>query len=239
VGHGTAPGKQMVIQFDWSSGHAAGSGDGLSATKMNLKWGGKNAADFSMRDSTLTADMIGPHSTKVLVDGVTVDYGLKAGDVQSFRFGVRTDGQPPPLPPYYDPAAEGFEGQPKGMQQVLFETGWWDPTVKMVGTMPTLNRNTGKRKDNGRDPPAPEHVADLVLGKRRDFREELSELSKVPRPPTHYKQHHKCKNMLLFNLRLPTMSVLRRSNTCKHTLCNCVACPQSGAHLSDVPQMPP
>ena len=39
------PDKQMVVQFDWSSGHAAGSGDGLCVGKMNLKWGGKGCIE--------------------------------------------------------------------------------------------------------------------------------------------------------------------------------------------------
>jgi hypothetical protein len=107
------------------------------------------------------------------------------------------------LPPYNDPNANrvdvpgsagdggvekgtpGFEGKPKGMMQVLFETGWLDPnsTVKMVGTIPTLNKVTGMRKDNGKEPPKKEHVASLVLGSRADFRDELSELSKVREYP--------------------------------------------------------
>ena len=69
------------------------------------------------------------------------------------------------------------------MQQVLFETGWWDPdpAVKMVGSMPTLV--AGKRKDNGKEPPKKEHVLDLLLGSRPDFRDELSELAKVREYP--------------------------------------------------------
>jgi hypothetical protein len=164
------PDMQMVVQFDWSSGHAAGSGDGLNVNKMNSKWGGKNSETFSMRDSVLTAEMIGPHPATMKVNGIEVDCKLKAGDAQSFRFGVSVDGQPPVMPPFYDldachvdiPASDGdggaekckqgFEGKPKGMQQVMFETGWWDPdpAVKMVGSMPTLNP-AGKRKDNGKE----------------------------------------------------------------------------------------
>lgn len=196
------PNMQMVVQFDWSSGHAAGSGDGLNVNKMNSKWGGKNSETFSMRDSVLTAEMIGPHPATMKVGGIEVDCKLKAGDAQSFRFGVSVDGQPPVMPPFYDldacrvdiPASDGdggaekgkqgFEGKPKGMQQVMFETGWWDPdpTVKMVGSMPTLNQ-AGKRKDNGKEPPKKEHVLDLLLGSRPDFRDELSELAKVREYP--------------------------------------------------------
>ena len=39
------------------------------------------------------------------------------------------------------------------------------------------------RKDNGKEPPKKEHVASLVLGSRADFRDELSELSKVREYP--------------------------------------------------------
>ena len=95
------------------------------------------------------------------------------------------------------------------MQQVLFETGWWDPdpAVKMVGSMPTLNQ-VGKRKENGKEPPKKEHVLDLLLGSRPDFRDELSELAKVR------------ENSLLFNF----ISFLN-SNACtdfeltKHFMC--------------------
>jgi hypothetical protein len=205
------PEKQLAIQFDWSSGHAAVSGDGLAASKMNFNWGGKNADAFCMRDSKLTAEMIGPHPTTVTMpDSTVVDYGLKVGDVQSFTFRATVAGHPPPLPPWYDldaprcsttsvhavanttagvavdtavavDAVIGFEGKPKGTKQVLFETGWWDPdpAVKMIGTMPQLNRLTGMRKSNGKKPPMKEHVADLLLGSRPDFRDELSELQKV------------------------------------------------------------
>jgi hypothetical protein len=73
----------------------------------------------------------------------------------------------------------GFEGKPKGIAQILFESGWWHPTNKMVASMPRLNKLTGKRFDNGKDPPSEDMVGELVLAARADFQAELSELAKV------------------------------------------------------------
>lgn len=74
---------------------------------------------------------------------------------------------------------EGFEGKPKGAAQILFESGWWHPSGKMVGSMPRVCKVTGKRFDNGKPLPEETMVVDLVLGKRPDFLNELSELAKV------------------------------------------------------------
>jgi hypothetical protein len=179
------PNHQLHFQFDWSSGHAKRSDNGLSAMDVNLNYGGKQRR---MRDSLLTADCIGPHPT--VANGV--DYAVRASQTQTMCFGVSTAELIVP-PPFNKPNAprqdvlnddgsvktEGFEGKPKGAAQILFESGWWHPSGKMVGSMPRVCKVTGKRFDNGKPLPEETMVVDLVLGKRPDFLNELSELAKV------------------------------------------------------------
>jgi hypothetical protein len=178
------PGHQLHMEFDWSSGHSKRSDDGLSVGSMNWGHGGKQ---HNLRPSKLTAACIGPHPT--VRNGH--DYAVRAGEVQEFVYGVSTaDRQVPP--PFNKPDAPrqdstdsggkvtpGFEGKPKGIAQILFESGWWHPTNKMVASMPRLNKLTGKRFDNGKDPPSEDMVGELVLAARADFQAELSELAKV------------------------------------------------------------
>ena len=139
---------QLVLQVDWSSGHSAGSGDGLSCSNMNGNYGGISARD--MRDSLLTEEMIGPYDAKFNgADGTAYDVKLKAGDTQHMQHGVTVAGAEPPPPPFYKVDAprkdmpkldaagapvldkktgkpaiiQGFEGKPKGSKTILFETG--------------------------------------------------------------------------------------------------------------------
>jgi hypothetical protein len=183
------PGHQLHFQFDWSSGHSKRSDDGLSVGSMSWKYGGKQTI---LRNSLLTAECIGPHPTTITVNGATVDYGLKAGDTQVFAYGHSVAGQLAPLPPAFNQDAprhdvtttdgkivEGFEGKPKGIAQVLFETGWYNPNVKMVAKMPRKCKITGNRHDNGQPLPADDTVGDLLLAARADFKAEMSELQKV------------------------------------------------------------
>jgi len=61
------PGHQAQMSFDWSSGHSARSDDGLAVGGMNNGYGGKQR---KLRDTVLTAEMIGPYPTTVTVAGV-------------------------------------------------------------------------------------------------------------------------------------------------------------------------
>ena len=125
-----------------------------------------------------------------------VDYGLKVGDTQSFVYGVSSAAgtTPPPLPPFDNPRApradvcnndgkvltEGFEGKCKGIKQILFETGWWNPAVKMLSKMPAKCKITGNRRDNDQPLPPENTIGDRLLASRPDFVAEMSELQKVP-----------------------------------------------------------
>ena len=188
------PGHQIHFQFDWSSGHSKRSDDGLCVGNMNWGYGGKQTA---LRDTKLTAGCIGPFPTTVTVqtaDGPqTMDYGLQVGDTQSFVYGESVAGRPTPLPPFNKldaprvdmcdadgkVTAHGFEGKCKGIAQILFETGWWNPDVKMVSKMPPKCKVTGMRRDNGQPLPPEDSIGDYLLAKRLDFVAEMSELQKV------------------------------------------------------------
>jgi hypothetical protein len=111
----------------------------------------------------------------------------KPGDVQHFEFGV-TNGTTVPLPPWYEQDAprddttingkvkQGFEGKPKGVRQVLFERGWWDPAKSMRMSMPKA-----KILANGTVQPLPpvDTIGSLVLAELDDFANEKSEMEKV------------------------------------------------------------
>lgn len=129
-----------------------------------------------MRDSVLTADMLGPYNTVV----GTVDYGLKAGDTQKFEFGV---GDPPPFDDQDAPRndgekikVQGFEGKPKGVKQVLFERGWWNPDVKMRMSMPKAKIDA---KGVAGALPNANTIGSDLLASLPDFRDEKSELEKL------------------------------------------------------------
>ena len=123
----------------------------------------------------------------LLVDttGVTVDYGVKAGQTQTF---THPPGGPPPFnkldAPRHDSmngtkVKEGFEGKQKGVAQILFESGWWSDKEKTVYKMPSLHKVTGMRKDTGAAPPDKSRIGELILAARKDFTDELSQLAKI------------------------------------------------------------
>jgi hypothetical protein len=239
------PDHQLHFQFDWSSGHSKRSDDGLSVGNMNWGFGGKQTL---LRPTVLTADCIGPYPTTVNIGGQVVDYGVKAGETQVFGYGVSAAGQPPPLPPFNKLDAprqdapnrngkegsitEGFEGKCKGMAQVLFETGWWKPSVDgkpvMLAKMPAACKITGRNRKDDSPLPSPDTVGSIVLAARADFAAEMSELQKVchnrqfyaniliPRHTTHAEPDPH-----------PTMAVkLSSGRSC------------SRAHLEDEPEVP-
>eukprot|EP01043_Picozoa_sp_COSAG02_P043525 COSAG02_NODE_3799_length_6215_cov_11.385710_1_plen_882_part_00 len=209
------PGHQIHFQFDWSSGHSKRSDDGLCVGNMNWGYGGKQTA---LRDSKLTAGCIGPFPTTVTVhtaDGPqTMDYGLQVGDTQSFVYGESAAGLPV-LPPFNKldaprvdlcdadgkVTAHGFEGKCKGIAQILFETGWWNPDVKMLSKMPPKCKVTGLRRDNGQPLPPKDSIGDYLLAKRPDFAAEMSELQKVFR-------HQFTKQTKYANIRLSFSDLL-------------------------------
>jgi hypothetical protein len=101
------PGKIIVFLFDWSSGHGKKPVDAIVLSKMSKGWGGKQPA---MRSTTILQ-----HFSAPTVGGKA----LCLGDVQSLVF---EDGDEPP---FDDPNAVDFVGQPKGLAQVAYERGLW------------------------------------------------------------------------------------------------------------------
>ena len=85
----------MLLEVDWSSGHAKHLEGSLNANSMNVSYGGSQKTP---RESTIPSDAeqaklyLGPHNPK-----------LKPGDTQRFYFRV---GDPPP---FYDPSAPKYD----------------------------------------------------------------------------------------------------------------------------------
>ena len=117
---------QIVHNFDWSSGHSAMPPKALHALSMNMGFGGKQP---EMRNTKILREdgFLGPHPRTLTV-----------GQVQSLVF------RPRDAPPWYAPTTPeqdkeetqpdgtkktipGYMGKPKGLKQVLWERGLWDP----------------------------------------------------------------------------------------------------------------
>lgn len=136
--HALYPGYQVVIEVDWSSGHAKKAEGALNANDMNMNYGGKQPSMRPEEGSRMTPACLGQYpAVLVLHDpaGTThKDCRLQVGQVQQFTF------QPGDPPPFYDldcPAdsiadnsgaimKQGYVGQPKGLKQVLWERGLWE-----------------------------------------------------------------------------------------------------------------
>ena len=160
----TNPGRQMVLEVDWSSGHAKGAPGHPSAAHMASKWGSKNATHQDTVPATMTTGCLGPkpaflhkHRTKKEFHKedsgsrlVKVDCKLKFGEKQRFVF---QEGDPPPFydlnAPEHDVLAQGdakakkgHVGQRKGTRQLLWERGWHHDG--MVASITVRQRAAGK-----------------------------------------------------------------------------------------------
>ena len=125
------PDWQLLLELDWSSGHAHMRKGALNAAAMNVMYGGDQPIPSSTpipSDPTKAAAYLGPHDAKMQHGGKEIDCKLKPGDTQHFYFRA---GDPPP---FYDlnapkvdtvdtakrnrkgehPVKEGYIDKPKG-----------------------------------------------------------------------------------------------------------------------------
>lgn len=152
------PNAQVLLEVDWSSGHAKHRSDALNVATMGVNLGGKQAI---------------PHPS-LMVEGCLVHGAtLKLGEMQYFHFrsaeerrdAGATDGLPDP-PPFYKPdlpAAE-YVGLAKGKKQVLFERGLWK-----TGMVERLDEDDPRGRDQSMS-------MDHVLSNCLDFRSEKGAL---------------------------------------------------------------
>jgi hypothetical protein len=143
--HVLYPGHQIAVQVDWSAGHSKKQVGALNANEINMNYGGKKDA---MRHSVMTEQCLGPHAAALVrtAEGVAVeiDCKLKPGDVQYSTFQT---GDPPPwyqLDALADPVEgtdaagetvtvkQGYEGQNKGLKQLLWERGMWEDGMSQL-----------------------------------------------------------------------------------------------------------
>jgi len=90
---------EFVFEFDHSAGHSKSRPDGLSASPLNIGYGGKQP---KMRDTTIT-----DAETEL---GDCIERTLNVGDVQSFVF---QEDDPPPIIDLMAPKADRVTGPPK------------------------------------------------------------------------------------------------------------------------------
>ena len=160
----TNPGKQLILETDWSSGHAKGAPGLPNVQHMAQKWGSANAQYMDIEPSEMTAECLGSeraimykHRTNhtyhtqdnIAQRLVAVDCKLKVGQKQSFTF---LENDPPPFyapnTPKYDikegakVTQRGYVGCRKGTKQLSFERGLWRPG--MVASMTAKQHAAGK-----------------------------------------------------------------------------------------------
>ena len=152
------PGAQVLVEVDWSSGHAKMRDDALNVNAMAVNFGGKQSV---------------PHASKMLPGCLGEGATLKEGELQHFYFRSAaeraadgaTDGLPDP-PPFYKPnlSPDEYVGKAKGEKQAAFERGLWK-----AGMIEKVNDDDPKGRDRSMS-------LDHVLGNCPDFRNETGAL---------------------------------------------------------------
>ena len=126
------PDWQLMLELDWSSGHAKFLDGALNANGMNVGYGGSQKTP---RESTIPSD---PAKAALYLGAYSPT--LKPGDTQYFYF---REGD---SPPFYEPSApkydhelakrnrkgepvikEGYVDKPKGLKQIAWERGLHKP----------------------------------------------------------------------------------------------------------------
>ena len=149
--HVLYPGYQVVVEVDWSAGHAKKAEGALNANDMNMTVGGKQTHLRPGTGSTVSEGCLGPSPATLrqrMPDGSIkeIDCKLKPGQTQHFTF---KEGDPPP---FFDLSAppedildsnnnvlkEGYIGKPKGLKQVLWERGLWEDGLDVDRARPKL-----------------------------------------------------------------------------------------------------
>jgi len=118
------PNHQVVLEVDWSQGHAKKSEGGLYVSDMNLKLGTTREGYTPMRNSLITHGCLKSGE----LDG-TQTARIRVGDTQSFVF-ARGDAVNPANANDEEVRAGNHIGHPKGIRQVLWERGLWDQATE-------------------------------------------------------------------------------------------------------------
>jgi len=128
------PTKQIVIEVDYSQGHAKMLVDALHVNKLNLKIGGNRQHKRVLRDSFMRVGCLAAREP----DEVVPAGMLKLGDTQHFDFREGDTVYPGEAAKY---AGEAFPlKEPKGTGQILWERGLWTENMKLVESKQVLSR---------------------------------------------------------------------------------------------------
>jgi hypothetical protein len=147
------PGHQIVLEVDWSQGHAKKLPQGLYVSDVNLHPGGSKEKKGTMRSTNITAECLKSGELDGTRGGKAL---LEVGGVQHFAF-RRGDRVNP-----YDAEKctlvkeNKHVGELKGLRQILWERGLWQPGEKL-----TLEEGRARLKlcaDFANEPTALQHL---------------------------------------------------------------------------------
>ena len=123
------PGHQIVLEVDWSQGHAKKLPQGLYVSDVNLHPGGDQEKKGVMRETRITAECLksgeldGTRGRKAL---------LEVGDVQHFAFRRGDRVNPHDAEKCKLVKENKHVGELKGLRQILWERGLWQPGEKLT-----------------------------------------------------------------------------------------------------------
>ena len=116
------PDHQIVLEVDWSQGHAKKLPQGLYAADVNLHPGGEQEKKGVMRATNITAECLKSGE----LDG-TATALLKVGDVHHFVFREGDRVNPHDAEKCKLVVEKKHVGELKGLRQILWERGLWQP----------------------------------------------------------------------------------------------------------------
>jgi hypothetical protein len=125
------PGHQIVLEVDWSQGHAKKMSQGLYAADVNLHPGGGQEKKGVMRATNITAECLKSGE----LDG-TATALLKVGDVQEFMFREGDRVNPHDEVKCKLVVEKEHVDKLKGLRQILWERGLWQPQETHLGRGP-------------------------------------------------------------------------------------------------------
>ena len=147
------PDHQIVLEVDWSQGHAKKMPQGLYVADVNLHPGGTQEKKGTMRSTNITAECLKSGELDGTRGGKAL---LEVGGVQHFAFRKGDRVNPHDAEKCTLVKENKHVGQLKGLRQILWERGLWQPDEKL-----TLEEGRARLKlcaDFANEPTALQHL---------------------------------------------------------------------------------
>jgi hypothetical protein len=147
------PGHQIVLEVDWSQGHAKKLPQGLYVSDVNLHPGGSKEKKGTMRSTNITAECLKSGELDGTRRGKAL---LEVGGVQHFAFRRGDRVNPHDAEKCKLVKENKHVGELKGLRQILWERGLWQPPEKL-----TLDEGRARLKlcaDFANEPTALQHL---------------------------------------------------------------------------------